>query len=35
MVWQRFSHSLVLSLALLIGACSPQSANARGAPDSL
>ncbi len=33
--WQRFSQSLVLSLALLAGACSPQPAMARGAPDSL
>jgi serine protease Do len=33
--WQRFSQSLVLSLALLAGACSPDSASARAAPDSL
>jgi serine protease Do len=33
--WQRFSQSLVFCLALFAGACSPQSATARGAPDSL
>jgi serine protease Do len=33
--WQRFSHSLVLSLALLASSCSPQPASARAPPDSL
>ncbi|HBK05135.1 MAG TPA: endopeptidase [Acetobacteraceae bacterium] len=33
--WQRFSQSLVLSVALLASACSPQPAVARGAPESL
>ncbi len=33
--WQRFSRSLVLSLGLLACACSPQSATARAAPESL
>src|ERR1700729_1513205 len=35
MAWQRFSHSLLLSLVLLASACSPQSAVARAAPESL
>ena len=30
--WQRFSRTLVLGLALLAGACSPQAATARAAP---
>jgi serine protease Do len=33
--WQRFSRNVVLSLALLISACSPQTATARAAPESL
>jgi serine protease Do len=33
--WQRLSRPLVLSLMLLAASCSPQSAIARGAPDSL
>jgi serine protease Do len=33
--WQRFSRALVLSLALLANACSPQPAVARSAPESL
>jgi serine protease Do len=33
--WQRFSRNLVLSLALLATACSPEAATARAAPDSL
>jgi serine protease Do len=33
--WQRFSRALVLSLALLTNACSPQPAVARSAPESL
>jgi serine protease Do len=33
--WQRFSQALLLSLALLATACSPQSASARAAPESL
>jgi serine protease Do len=35
MAWRRLSLSLVLSLALLTAACSPQSASARAAPESL
>lgn len=33
--WRRLSQGLLLSLALLTAACSPQSAIARGAPESL
>jgi len=33
--WQRFSQSVLLSLALLSAACTPQSASARATPDSL
>ena len=33
--WQRFAHSVVLSAALLLSACSPGPAVARGAPESL
>jgi serine protease Do len=33
--WRRLSQGLLLSLALLATACSPQSAIARGAPESL
>jgi serine protease Do len=33
--WQRFFQPLVLSLMLFAASCSPQSAIARGAPDSL
>jgi serine protease Do len=33
--WQRICRHLVLGLALLAGACSPQTATARAAPDSL
>jgi serine protease Do len=33
--WQRFSQSLALTLALFVAGCAPQSANARGAPESL
>jgi serine protease Do len=33
--WQQFSRNLFLSLALLANACSPQSASARAAPESL
>jgi len=35
MAWQRFFRGLFLSLALVAGACSPQPASARAAPDSL
>ncbi len=33
--WQRFAHSVVLSAALLLSACTPGPAAARGAPESL
>jgi serine protease Do len=33
--WQRFSQSLLLSVALLAAACSPLPASARSAPESL
>jgi serine protease Do len=33
--WQQFSRNLILSLALLATACSPQQASARAAPESL
>jgi serine protease Do len=35
MAWQRFSRDLLLSVALLVTACSPQPASARAAPESL
>jgi serine protease Do len=35
MPWQRFYQNLALSMVLLAGACSPQSASARAAPESL
>lgn len=33
--WQQLHQTVFLSLALLLAACSPQTASARGAPDSL
>ena len=33
--WQQFSRNLFLSVVLLANACSPQSASARAAPESL
>lgn len=33
--WLRLHQSVILGLFLLLAACSPQSASARGAPDSL
>jgi serine protease Do len=35
LTWQQISRSLLLSLALSVSACTPQSASARAAPDSL
>jgi serine protease Do len=35
LTWQRFSRCLIVSLALLAAACSPQPASARSAPESL
>ena len=33
--WQRFPQNLVVAMALLVSACSPEAASARAAPDSL
>lgn len=35
MSWQRVSHGLLIGLSVLAGACTPQHASIRSAPDSL